>query len=1044
MSEPRRGMIAWMTRNGVTANLLMVVLMAGGFMASLQIKKEVFPEFALDVVSVNVAYPGASPEDVEQGIVLVVEEALQGIEGIEEITSAANEGSARITAELTADAEPNTVFQDIQQAVSRINTFPEDAEQPNIALAKRVRSVLTLLIYGQTSELVLHQLAETARDQMLSAPGITQVELQGARDYRIHVDIPTARLQAHGLTLRDVADRLSASAIDASGGSLETRGGEILVRVAERRDWAREFAALPIISGADGSVVRLGEIATVREGFDETQDIAASYNGLPAIGLEVFRIGEQTPTGVSEAARAALESVRETLPEGVNAVVLNDQSEIYQQRLQLLMKNAFIGLVLVFALMALFLEFKLAFWVTMGIPISFLGAMLFLPGMDASINMVSMFAFIISLGIVVDDAVVVGENIYEYRQRGMSFMEAAIEGARDVAVPVCFSIITNVVAFMPLLFVPGFLGKIWGVIPLVVCTVFVISLVESLFILPAHLAHSRPLRRSSPIRQWQQRFSVGFSDWVVHRYQPLVEVAVAHRYLSVAIGIAALMIVLSYAASGRMGFELMPSVEADLAEATAVLPVGTPTDRVWAVADELRRSARAVIEDNGGVELSSGIYTRITDNQIRLQVFLTDAATRPISTSAMTDLWRQQTPPIADAQFVRFAADSGGPGGGPALTIELSHRDVSVLDKASAALAAALEEFPEVSDVDDGFQPGKAQFNVTLLDAGRSLGLSARDIASQVRSAFFGAEVLRQQRGRNEVRVLVRLPEAERAQSGDVDSLLIRTPAGTYVPLSTVADVEVGHAYDSISRRDGRRTVQVSGNVTPRSAANQVLATVQEENLPQLQQDYVGLTYSLEGRQAAMIDAISALALGFVLALALIYLLLAIPFASYIQPAIVMFAIPFGVFGAIIGHLLMGYSMSIISMMGVVALSGVVVNDSLVMVHYANQRRAAGDSAFDAIVHSGARRFRPIMLTTLSTFGGLAPMIFETSRQARFMIPMAISVGYGILFATAITLLLVPCLYLIIEDLRQKLGFGEDDIAPVPGLGQDSASGQFQ
>lgn len=1034
MKAPSRGPIAWMTRNGVTANLLMLVLMIGGFIASLQIKKEVFPEFSLDLVSVTVAYPGASPEDVEQGIVLVVEEALQGIDGIEEITSSANEGRAQINAELTASADANTVFQDIQQAVSRINTFPQEAEQPNIALAKRIRSVMTLMLYGDTTELVLNELAESVRDQLLNASGVTQVELQGAREYRIHVDVPTARLQAHGLTLRQVADRLGSAAIDASGGSLETRAGEILIRVAERRDWAREFAALPIITAADGTVVRLGEIATVREGFDETQDVSASYNGHPAIGLEVFRIGDQTPTGVSEAARSALDGIRGGLPDGIDVVVLNDQSEIYQQRLQLLMKNAFIGLVLVFALMALFLEFKLAFWVTMGIPISFLGALLFLPGMDASINMVSMFAFIISLGIVVDDAVVVGENIYEYRQRGMSFMDAAIEGARDVAVPVTFSVLTNIVAFMPLLFVPGFLGKIWGVIPLVVCTVFAISLVESLIILPAHLAHSKSLQRSSRLRQWQQRFSAGFSAWVERHYQPLVLHAVAHRYLSVAIGVAALMIVLAYAGSGRMGFELMPSVEADLADATAVLPVGTPPVRVAAVADQLRVSAEQVVAANGGEQLSTGIYTRINENQVRLQVFLTDAEVRPISTSAFTDLWRKQTPPIADAQFMRFAADSGGPGGGPALTIELSHRDPAVLDQASAALAELLEEFPNVSDVDDGFQQGKIQFNVTLRDAGRSLGLTARDVATQVRASFFGAEVLRQQRGRNEVRVLVRLPQQERAQSGDVSALLIRTPAGTYVPLSTVAEIETGHAYNTINRRDGRRTVQVSGNVTPASEANQVVATVVADYLPQLQRDFSGLSYSLEGRQADMRDAIRAMGLGFILAMGVVYLLLAIPFASYVQPAIVMFAIPFGVFGAIIGHLLMGYSMSIISMMGVVALSGVVVNDSLVMVHYANECRARGDSAFDAIVHSGARRFRPIMLTTLSTFGGLAPMIFETSRQARFMIPMAISVGYGILFATAITLVLVPCLYMIVEDIRARLGMSEaasGAVAPV-------------
>lgn len=1033
MSRPRSGFIAWMTRHGVSANLLMLVLLAGGFVASLQIKKEVFPEFSLDMVTVSVGYPGASPEDVEQGIVLVVEEALQGIDGVEEITSTASEGMAQINAELSADADPSTVFQDIQQAVSRINTFPGDAEEPNVALAKRVRDVLNILIHGDTSEVVLHELAESVRDQLLSAEGVTQVELQGSRAYRIHIDVPSARLQAHGLTLRQVAERLSSSAVDASGGSVETRAGEILVRVDERRDLAREFASLPVITAADGTVVLLGEIATVRESFDETQDVSARFNGKRAIGLQVFRIGDQTPIGVSTAAREALERIRSALPDGVDVVVLNDQSEIYAQRLELLMKNAFIGLVLVFALMALFLEFKLAFWVTMGIPISFLGAMLFLPGMGASINMISMFAFIISLGIVVDDAVVVGENIYEYRQKGMSFLEAAIEGARDVAVPVIFSVLTNVIAFLPLLFVPGFLGKIWGVIPLVVCTVFAISLVESLLILPAHLAHSKPLQRSSRLRQWQQSFSADFSAWVEHRYQPLVERAVAHRYLSVSIGIAALSVVLAYAASGRMGFELMPTVEADLSEAIAVLPVGTPAERVRAAAEQIESAAASSVAENGGDALATGIFTRITENQIRVQVFLTDATVRPISTSEVTDLWRSRTPPIADAQYVRFAADSGGPGGGPALTIELSHRDVAVLDQASSALAAVLSEFPNVADVDDGFQVGKSQFNLSMLDAGRSLGLSAREIASQVRAAFFGAEVLRQQRGRNEVRVLVRLPEGERTQIKDVTSLLIRAPAGTYVPLDTVARIEPGHAYDTISRRDGRRTVQVSGNVTPRSEANQVVAAVQADTLPQLQRDFPGLSYSLEGRQADMRDAIASLGLGFLLALALIYVLLAIPFSSYVQPAIVMFAIPFGVFGAIIGHVLMGYSMSIISIMGIIALSGVVVNDSLVMVHYANQRRALGDSAFESIVRSGARRFRPIMLTTLSTFGGLAPMIFESSRQARFMIPMAISVGYGILFATAITLLLVPCLYMIIEDIRDRLGAAKPRFDSTPG-----------
>ncbi len=1014
----RSGPIAWMARNHVTANLLMIIMILGGFFASLQIKKEVFPEFTLDQVAVTVAYPGASPTDVEQGVVLVVEEALQGIDGIDELTATATEGQARIVAELQESADPNAVFLDIQQAVSRINSLPQDAENPVIALSKRVRSVLNIIIYGDSGEMVLRELAEAVRDQLLSAPGITQVELEGARDFRIHVDVPSAQLQAHGLTLREVADHLAAASVDAGGGSLDTAAGEVLVRVAERRDWAREFSELPIISGSRGASLKLGEIATVSDGFDETQDRRAWFEGQRAVGLQVFRIGAQTPTGVSAAVHEALGEIRSGLPDGVDVIVLNDESRIYKARLNLMLKNGFLGLLLVFGLMTLFLEFKLAFWVTMGIPVSFLGAMLFLPATGSSINMISMFAFIISLGIVVDDAVVAGENIYEYRQRGMNFLDAAIAGARNIAVPVTFSVLTNIAAFLPLMFVPGTMGKLFIVIPLVVCTVFAISLIEALFILPAHLAHSRSLADDSRLRIWQQNFSADFSAWVKRRYQPLAELAVVHRYLSVAIGVGLLIMVLSYAISGRLGFEFMPSVESDFSESRIVLPVGVPLARVERAARQLEQAAQSVVAENGGAALSQGLYTVLDGNSVRSRLYLTDVDERPVATSEVTRLWQAATPPLADAQSMRFAADTGGPGSGAALTLELSHRDVAVLDAASAALAEGLQDFPQVSGIDDGFQAGKAQFNVRLTDAGKSLGLTAQAVSTQIRAAFYGAEVLRQQRGRNEVRVLVRLPLAERGQVADIDGLLIRTPAGSDVPLNLVAEVERARAFDSITRRQGRRTVEVSADVTPRSGVGPVLAVVEADILPRLQRDYPGLSYQVGGRQADTSESMGALGIGFVAAVGLIYLLLAIPFGSYLQPVIVMVAIPFGIFGAIIGHLIMGYPLSIISMMGVIALAGVVVNDSLVMVHHANELRAQGHSAAEAIVRSGVRRFRPILLTTFSTFGGLAPMIFETSPQARFLIPMAVSLGFGILFATAITLILVPCLYMIIEDVR--------------------------
>ena len=1035
MSAPVRvshaGPIAWMARNGVSANLLMLVMVLGGLMASWQIKKEVFPEFSLDQVEVSVAYPGASPTDVEQGVVLVVEEALLGIEGVDEIQSTANEGSARVIAKLQESADPNRAFTDIQQAVSRINTFPLDAEQPRIALAKRVRSVMRLQLYGDADVLALRELGEQVRDQLLNAPGITQVELEGAREYRIYVEVPSANLQAHGLSLGEVAERLSAAALESGAGSVETAAGEVLVRVSERRDWAAEFADLALIQRPDGSTVRLADVAVVRDDLDDTADGRAWFDGQPAIGLEVFRIGEQTPTGVSQAVQAALEDIRVSLPGPIELRVLADDSKVYQQRLDLMLKNAFLGLILVFALMSLFMEAKLAFWVTMGIPIAFLGAMLLMPASGISINMIAMFAFIISLGIVVDDAVVVGENIYEYRERGYTLLDAAIAGARELAVPVSFSVLTNIVAFLPLMFVPGTMGKLFIVIPTVVCTVFAISLIEALFILPAHLAGSRPGRGDSRLARWQRRFNAGFANLVERAYQPLVERAVAHRYLSLSVGVGLLVIMLAFAASGRMGFEMMPSVEADLSQATLVMPVDHPSSEVEAAAMALEASARELVTQHGGEELSEGIFTVINDNSVQVRVFLTPPERRPISTGTFTRLWRERSPAIAGAQSLRFAADAGGPGSGAALTIELSHRQVGVLDQASAQLAAAIGEFPTASDIDDGFAPGKQQFDVQLNDAGRSLGLSARDVSQQIRAAFFGAEVLRQQRGRNEVRVQVRLPAAERQAVTDIRNLLIQTPAGTWVPLDLVAELRVSQAPSTITRRQGRRTVQVTANVTPRQESGQILRALQAEAIPQLLRDFPGLSVNLEGQQADQRDSLKALGLGFVVAVGLIYLLLAAPFGSYLQPVVVMAAIPFGIFGAIIGHLIMGYSMSIISMMGVIALSGVVVNGSLVMLHTANQRRAEGLPAAAAMVQAGVRRFRPILLTTISTFVGLAPMIFETSRQARFMIPMAISLGYGVLFATAITLILVPCLYLVIEDVRGLLGRDPESAEPL-------------
>ena len=1014
----QRGVIAWMTRNRITPNLLMLVFLVGGLLVALRIKQEVFPEFDLDMVMIQVVYPGSSPEEVEQGIILVIEEAIRGLDGIKEITATAAEGMGMVRAELEEGADDQRIYQDIKQEIDRIITFPLDAEEPEVSLIIIRREVLRSQLYGDASEWVLRELAEQVRDRLLQDPQITQVDLGGARRYEVAIEIDQHVLRTYGLTLTQVAQRVRATSIEIPGGTLETQGGDILLRVSERRDWAKEFATIPLITTAEGSVLFLGDVAQIKDTFEE-RDRYATYNGKRAISLEVYRVGGQTPIGVSDAVRSAMAEIEKDLPPGINWMINRDRSDIYRQRLELLLKNAFLGLTLVVVLLGMFLEFRLAFWVTMGIPISFLGCFLFLPMFDVTINMISMFAFIIALGIVVDDAIVVGENIYEYRHQGMSSLRAGIQGARDVLLPVTFSILTNIVAFLPLCFVPGVMGKIWRVIPIVVITVFSISWIEALLILPCHLAHGqKKSTRPGLLGMLQQSLSRGLRGFINKGYMPFLDLCIRFRLVTVAVSLAVLIVILGYVFSGRIGIILMPRVESDVSFVTATLPYGSPISKVEKVCRQLVEAAEQTTEANGGEELAKGILALIDENVVEVAVYLTDADVRPISTTEVTKLWRQRVGAIPGLESLRFEADRGGPGGGAALTVELTHRNIDVLDQASEALAVMLADFSNVKDIDDGYTPGKRQLDYSLTDEGHSLGLTQQTLARQLRNAFYGAEAVRQQRGRNEIRVKVRLPREQRVRQYDLEELLIRTPQGTDVPLAQIARVERGRAYTTITRRNGRRTVTVTANVEPMSQTSQVQATLETEVLPELARRFPGLSYGWEGRQQDMMESMTSLFNGLILALFTIYALLAVPFRSYYQPIVVMIAIPFGIVGAVIGHIIMGYAVSLMSMMGIVALCGVVVNDSLVLIDYANRKRRDGASAMEAIHQAGGRRFRPILLTTLTTFGGLAPMIFETSRQARFMIPMAISLGFGILFATSITLVIVPCLYLMAEDVR--------------------------
>ncbi|MGD9309122.1 MAG: efflux RND transporter permease subunit [Desulfosarcina sp.] len=1021
-----RGPIAWMAGHSVAANLLMLVLLVGGLIYAGQVKKEVFPDFELDYVTIRVPYPGASPEEVERGVILAVEEAVQGLDGIKEITAAANEGAGSVTVEMIEGKDIQRLAQDIQAEVDRITSFPDEAEEPQVTIAQRKRYVISMALYGAQSEKILRETAEQVRDRLLQSPHITQVDFSGVRDYEIDISVPQSQLRAYGLTLEQIAQTIRRAAVELPGGAIKTDGGDVLVRVKERRDYGYEFGRIPIITSNEGTEVRLSDIARITDGFEDT-DSAATYNGLPAILIDVYRVGDQTPIAVSEAARQKMAEINADLPPGLFLDARNDRSEIYRQRMDLMLRNGYLGLLLVFVLLAIFLEPRLAFWVSLGIPISILGSLFFIPMAGVSINIISMFAFIITLGIVVDDAIVAGENMYHHRQRGKSWFKAAVDGTREIATPVTFSVLTNLVAFAPLLFVSGFMGKVFKQIPVVVIAVFAVSLIESLFILPAHIGHQRRSAPTTGFFGWLFRIQGRFSDWFARmvrtRYGPFLDLALTNRYLFFSLAVAVLLVTISFVRSGRMGFELFPKVESDYAVVTAVLPYGTATQRTEAVQRRLVAAAKKVTTENGAEKLVEGIFARIDGNETSVRVYLTPPDIRPISTAALTALWREAVGSITGLESLKFESDAGGPGRGASISVELSHRNVDILARASAEVAEALGYFPNATDIDDGYSPGKRQIDFKIRPEARSLGLRSQDVARQVRHAYYGAEALRQQRGRNEVRVMVRLPKSERVSEQQLEEMILRTPAGKEIPLMEAVNVQKGRAYTTINRRNGRRVVTVSADARPRSQAGQVLRALSAETLPALKSRYPGLTYSFEGRQADRRESMQSLVSGLMVALLVIYAMLAIPFNSFIQPVIIMMVIPFGIVGAVIGHLIMGYSLSLMSMFGVVALSGVVINDSLVLIDFANRQQSQGLDRHRAISISGINRFRPILLTTLTTFGGLTPMIFETSRQARFLIPMAVSLGFGILFATLITLLLVPCLYLIVEDIRRMLRF---------------------
>jgi len=1043
----RKGLLAWFASNHVAANLLMLLIVAAGLLSILTAKMEVFPEFSLDMINVSIPYLGASPDDVEEGVCVRVEEAIAGVDGIKRMTSTATEGGGSTLVEVEEYADATKVLDDIKAEIDTIVTFPEETEKPIIAEITTRHKVISVVLFGDVDERALKALADRVRDDLTALGNISQVSISGVRPFEISIEVPEENLRRYNLSFDDVSRAVSRSSLDIPGGSVKTAGGEILVRTKGQKYYGREFEKIIVLTRNDGTQVRLGDIATVHDAFEDV-DLYAKFDGKRAVFVQVSRVGEQDAVDIASTVKRYVEQKEPYLPEGISLALWEDDSQILRDRLGLLKRNGYIGLVLVFLCLTFFLNIRLAFWTTMGIPISFLGAFWLIQYFDVTINMMSLFAFIMVLGLVVDDAIVVGENIFAHRQQGLDRISAAITGVREMAMPVTLAVLTTVFAFVPLAYTAGIMGKILRVLPIVVVSVLAISLVEALLILPAHLSGGDPARRGL-LRRLTDRINQGtdrtMRAFVNGPFARSVEMAVRWRYVTLASGIMVLLATVGVVAGGYIKFVFFDAVEADNMVSMLAMPQGTPVEQTRDVIERVERAALDVIAEYDGqrpdqpslmkhmsltvgaqptmgrggpvqVDIGAGAQSHLAE----VNVELLGGEQRDVSSITLKNAWRDRVgeiPGVSSLEYYSEVLDMGN-----AIEVELSHQDFDTLLMASEMFKLLLRDYAGVSDIVDDFEPGKAELKLTLKETGRTLGLTLSDLARQVRQGFYGDEAQRIQRGRHDVRVMVRYPQEQRRSLADVENMRIRLPDATEIPFRTVAQVEYGRGYATIKRIDRRRVVSVSADVDEAvSNAGEINAELNASVLPRLAREFPGLQFRFGGEQRERNESLGSLWVNFAIAIMAIYGLLAVQFRSYAQPAIVMSAIPFGLVGATLGHLVMGFNLSILSMFGIVALAGVVVNDSLIMIDLINRERMEGVPLTQILRDCATRRFRPIMLTTLTTFLGLLPMITERSLQARFLIPMAISLAFGVIFATCITLLLVPSLYMILEDLKRWL-----------------------
>lgn len=1030
MSEAsHKGVIAWFARNPVAANLLMLFIFIVGGNAAYNIQRALNPEIVVDVITINMAYPGAAPLEVEQGLVLKIEEAIKDIDSIKKVESTSRESAASVNLTIYEGYDVLAVLDEVKSAVDSISSFPEEAEKPVIKRLQFREHAIYIQLYGNLDEKALKTLADEVKNELLQEPDIAYAEVQGARDYEITIEVTELTLRKYNLTLDQVAQAIRNSSVDMPGGSVRTENGDIMLRTKGQAYGQYDFERVVLITQPDGTRLTLGDIATIKDGFVETTGFALFDNEL-SLSIKVMAVGDQDTITVAQAGRDYVEKKRPNLPAGVSIDYWADITYYLEGRLDMMLKNLALGALLVFIILALFLDIKLAFWVMAGLPVCFLGTFIFMPMefVDITLNMISLFGFILILGIVVDDAIIIGESAYTATEEKGHSVDNIIEGALRVATPATFGVLTTIVAFMPTLFAEGVFAVFPEAMGWVVILCLIFSLIESKWILPSHLAHSKPSHEGiwGTLNRFPDRNNQRLNQFVQNSYMPFLMKCISNRYTTLATFIAMLIIIGGLLAGGIIRFVLISGMQGDFIHAELEMVEGTTDvqtreahDQIIDAVYQLDERYKADTGNETGIVhhiFSWGYDGRFSNSMMEL----TKAEDRNLSGHEISEQWRELVGEIPGAKVLSISNMEGR--GGAAIAFKLIGQDLEQVKLAGAELEKKLATYNGVYDVRNSASAVQDEIIIAVKPKAEALGITQANLGKQIRHAFYGAEAQRVQREVNEIKVIVRYPKSERSHIASLENMYIRTPGGDEVPFSSVAEVEIAPGYGKTTRINGERAIKISAELDKTvSEPTKIVDDIIKNFMPKLQARFPGISYKLDGESEEQSVLFSSLFQGFAIALLGIYALLAVPLKSYTQPLIIMSVIPFGIIGAMVGHMVVGITFDMMSFFGIIALSGVVVNDSLIMVDFVNKARGSGTSKLDAIINSGAKRFRAILITSLTTFFGLLPMLLETSTQAQQVIPMAVSLGFGIIFATVITLLLVPCLYMILDDVSRLL-----------------------